>query len=123
MADTKGLFRIQLQKQFVEELLVQIGFLGLHDKKVFTKFDLPKEKFEDIIIQLEPYYIPCKAKRFLYDLNEGKQITILRHLLRAIGYDLLVQEKVLHTIKSTTYQIYEKHISHDLSGVYIMNFE
>lgn len=122
MGDSKTLFRVQIEKKLVEELLIHIGFLGLHDKKVFTKFDIPKDKFEEILIQIEPYYIPCKAKRFLYDLNEGKQITILRHLLRAIGYDLLVQEKVLHNVKSTTYQIYEKHFSHDLSEVYVMEF-
>ena len=122
MGDSKPLFRVQIEKEIVEEFLIHIGFLGLHDKKVFTKFDIPKDKFEEILIQIEPYYIPCKAKRFLYDLNEGKQITILRHLLRAIGYDLLVQEKVLHNVKSTTYQIYEKHFSHDLSEVYVMDF-
>ena len=123
MADKKALFRKQLEKDFVKELLVQIGFLGLHDKKVFTKFDIPKEKFEELVVQIEPYYIPCKAKRFLYSLNEGKQITILRHLLRAVGYDLLVQEKILHSIKSTTYQIYEKNIPHHLNTSYIMEFE
>ena len=122
MGDTNTLFRIQIEKKFVEELLCQIGFLGLHDRKSFTKYDIPKEQFEEIIVLIEPYYIPCKAKRFLYDLNEGKQITILRHLLRAIGYDLLVQEKVLHNIKSTTYQIYQKVLSHDLSGVYVIEF-
>jgi hypothetical protein len=123
MADMKGLFKIQIEKKLVEELIIHIGFLGLHDKKIFTKFDIPKDKFEELVVQIEPYYIHCKAKRFLYSLNEGKQITILRHLLRAIGYDLLVQEKVLHNIKSTTYQIFQKHMCHDLSGVYVMDFE
>ena len=118
-----SLFRCKIEKSFVEEILQQLGFLGLQDKKIFTKFDLLKENFEDIIVLLEPYYVPCKAKRFLYDLNEGKQITILRHLLRAIGYDLLVQEKVVNSIKSTTYQIYQKVLSHDLSGVYVMEFK
>ena len=123
MADTKALFRTNIEKEFVDEVLVKIGFLGLHDKKIFTKFDIAKEKFEEVVVLIEPYYIPCKAKRFLYSLNEGKQITILRHLLRAVDYDLLVQEKVLHGIKSTTYQIYKKHIPHDLSGIYIVDFE
>ena len=122
MGDGKTLFRIKIGKKFIEEILVHIGFLGLHDKKTFTKYDISKDKFEEIIVLVEPYYIPCKAKRFLYDLNEGKQITILRHLLREIGYDLLVQEKVVHSIKSTTYQIYQKYLSHDLSGVYVMDF-
>lgn len=118
----KGLFKIQIEKKLVEELIIHIGFLGLHDKKIFTKFDIPKDKFEELVVQIEPYYIHCKAKRFLYSLNEGKQITILRHLLRNIGYDLLVQEKVVNSVKYTTYQINKKGLSNDLSGVYVMEF-
>jgi len=123
MGDIKTIFRIQIEKRVVEELLIQIGFLGLHDRKTFTKYDIPKDKFEEIVVQIEPYYIPCKAVRFLYDLNEGKQITILRHLLRAVGYDLLVQEKIINSIKLTTYQIYNKVVLSDLTGEYIMDFE
>lgn len=122
MASVKNLFRGSFDKKFVEEILQQLGFLGLNDKKFFTKHDISREKFEEVILLIEPYYIPCKAKRFLYDLNEGKQITILRHLLRNIGYDLLVQEKVVNSVKYTTYQINKKDLSNDLSGVYIMEF-
>lgn len=122
MASVKNLFRGSFDKKFVEEILQQLGFLGLNDKKFFTKHDISREKFEEVILLIEPYYIPCKAKRFLYDLNEGKQITILRHLLRNIGYDLLVQEKVVNSVKYTTYQINKKGLSNDLSGVYVMEF-
>ena len=88
MIDNKGLFKIPLEKKFVEEILIYLQFLGLHDLKTFTKKDLSKERFEEIITWIEPYYIPCKAKRFLYNVDESKQITILRHILRSIGYDL-----------------------------------
>lgn len=117
------MFRVPIEKKVIEEVLHQLNFIGLHDKKEFTKYDISKEKFEEAVILIEPYYLPCKAKRFLYDLNEGKQITILRHLLRSIGYDLLVQEKVLHNVKSTTYQIYQKDLPVSLNGTYIMEFE
>ena len=116
------MFRVPIEKSIVEDILKQLNFLGLHDKKEFTKYDISKDKFEDIVFIIEPYYLPCKAKRFLHDLNEGKQITILRHLLRSIGYDLLVQEKVLHNVKSTTYQIYQKYLSNDLTFNYTMDF-
>jgi len=116
------MFRVPIEKNLVEDILQQLNFLGLHDKKEFTKYDISKEKFEDIVFVIEPYYLPCKAKRFLHDLNEGKQITILRHLLRSIGYDLLVQEKVLHSTKSTTYQIYQKYLSTDSHVNYTIDF-
>jgi hypothetical protein len=117
------MFRVPIEKKVIEEVLQQLNFIGLHDKKEFTKYDISREKFEEAILLIEPYYLPCKARRFLYDLNEGKQITILRHLLRSIDYDLLVQEKVLHNVKSTTYQIYEKNVPVSIHGTYIMDFE
>jgi len=122
MVDSKGLFRKNPSKEVVEEILIYLQFLGLHDRKIFTKNDISSEKFEEIIIWIEPYYIPCKAKKFLYDLNASKQITILRHLLRAIDHDLLAQEKVINSNKVTTYQIYQKFVTLDSSGVYLMDF-
>jgi len=122
MVDSKGIFRKIPSKEFIEEILIYLQFLGLYDRKIFTKNDISSDIFEEIIIWIEPYYIPCKAKKFLYDLNASKQITILRHLLRAIDYDLLAQEKVINFIKMTTYQIYQKYVLLNSSGVYLMDF-
>jgi hypothetical protein len=116
------MFRKKPTKEFVEEILISLQFIGLHDRKIFTKNDISLDKFEEIVTWIEPYYIPCKAKKFLYDLNNSKQITILRHLLRSIDYDLLAQEKVINSVKMTTYQIYQKFIPFDNSGVYLMDF-
>ena len=116
------MFRKKPTKEFVEEILISLQFIGLHDRKIFTKNDISLDKFEEIVTWIEPYYIPCKAKKFLYDLNNSKQITILRHLLRSIDYDLLAQEKVIKSVKMTTYQIYQKFIPFDNSGVYLMDF-
>ena len=120
--ETKGIFKIPPKKEFVEEIFIYLQFLGLHDKKIFTKKDLHKERFEEIITWIEPYYIPCKAKRFLYNIDESKQITILRHMLRSIGYDLLVQIKLINSSKVTTYQIYEKFHNFDITGNYTVEF-
>ena len=118
----KGIFKIYPEKELIEEILVYLNFIGLHDRKTFTKKDINKEHFEEIITWIEPYYIPCKAKRFLYDVDESKQITILRHILRSIGYDLLVQVKLINSVKITTYQIYEKYHNFDISGNYVIDF-
>jgi hypothetical protein len=122
MVDSKGLFRKKPSKEFVEEILVYLQFLGLHDRKIFIKNDISQEKFEEVVTWIEPYYIPCKAKKFLFDLNPSKQITILRHLLRSIDYDLIAQEKVINSNKVTTYQIIQKFIQFDSSGIYLIEF-
>jgi hypothetical protein len=118
----KGLFKKVPPKELVEEILIHLQFLGFNDNRLFTKYDISREKFEDIITWIEPYYIPCKAKRFLYDINENKQITILRHILRAHKYDLNAQEKLVNTIKTTTYQLKINVEYNDLSGDYVMEF-
>ena len=119
--EPKGIFRNIPSKELVEEILITLHFLGFHDTKTFTKRDLPKDKFEEVLIWIEPYYVPCKAKRFLSDINENKQITVLRHLLRAHNYDLIAQEKVYNSVKVTTYKIYQKTLE-KLNDVYIMEF-
>ena len=44
MKDTaKGILKIRFEKELVEEILIYLQFLGLHDKKIFTKKDLSKE--------------------------------------------------------------------------------
>jgi len=119
----KDIFRVLPKKELIEEILLFLQFLGLHDKRIFTKKDILKDKFEEIVTWIEPYYIPCKAERFLHDITPNKQITILRHLLRVIGYDLLVQEKNIYGVKATTYQIYQKYIPMTTESSYLMEFE
>jgi hypothetical protein len=116
------LFRKVPSKEIVEEILIHLHFLGFNDNRIFTKFDIPKEKFNEILIWIEPYYLPCKAKRFLSDITDNKRITILRHLLKVHKYDLLGQEKIVNGIKTTTYQIKVVMEYSDLSGDYVMEF-
>lgn len=118
----KGLFKKLPPKELVEEILEHLQFAGFNDNRIFTKHDISKEKFEEIVTWIEAYYIPCKAKRFLFDINENKQITVLRHLLRAHKYDLNAQEKLVNGIKTTTYQLKVNVEYNDLSGDYVMEF-
>ena len=120
----RGLFRTSIKKEFVEEILIFLQFLGLHDRKLFSKNDIIKEKFDEVITWIEPYYVPCKAKRFLYTTNNESShcITVLRHLLREVGYDLLAQEKLVNSKKITLYQIYETFINVEATQMYVMDF-
>ena len=120
MCVPKFIFNKLPEKETVNNIFKDLGFYGLDDKKLFSKEDISLEKFKEIIFLIEPYYLPCKVNRFLYNVNQNSIITVLRHLLRCIGYDLLVKEKVVNKSKNTVYQIQQKIF--DLSDNYVMTF-
>ena len=117
----KKIFRQPPSEEFVLDFLHKLKFIGVNDARMFVREDLSREEFEQMLPFIEPYYLPCKAKRFLYNLDSHKQITILRHLLRAIGHDLKAYEKLVYGVKTTVYQIINNKCL-DLSGSYIMDF-
>jgi hypothetical protein len=113
--EIKHLFRKKPSLELVNDILVALRFNGLNDTRLFTKTDISVEAFEEFLPQLEPYYLPCKAKLFLRDFDNNKAITVLRHLLRAHGYKLHAYEKVHQGSKLTYYQ-FERERLEDLSG-------
>jgi hypothetical protein len=113
-----SIFRKFPTSELVLEILVYLKFIGLNDTKYFTKNDICDKDFEEICILIEPYYIPCKAKRFL---NINNKITVLRQLLHCINYTLESQEKVYNSKKITVYSI-KKLLFEDLSGNYVVSF-
>lgn len=115
---TNSIFRKNPEKELIEEILIHLKFMGLNDTKYFLKQDILDKDFEEICTWVEPYYIPCKAKKFL---NSNNKITVLRQLLHCIKYTLESQEKVFNSKKSTVYSIKNKMLN-DLSGNYIVNF-
>jgi len=114
----KKLFRCTPPKEFVESILRNIGLIGLHDLRWFSKDELKVGEQDEWLPQLYPYYLPCKAKRFLHEaLDCSRMVTILRHILRPHGYDLHVQERLYREQKHSLYQIQPIHSFEDLSGV------
>ena len=103
MADTqnKRLFRKIPSEEFVVEILENLKLNGLQEKRWFTKDELFIDTVDEWLPLLEPYYIPCKAKRFLQNINSSRVITILRHILHPIGYDLRTQERMYKLQKTT----------------------
>ena len=62
-------------------------------------------QLEKIIDDLNEYYIPCKSKKYLTDLDEKKAITILRQIVKCFNYFLFSKEKYIKGEKNITYQI------------------
>lgn len=112
---TRKLFRKNPPKEFVNDVLCYLKLQGLSDRRWFTRDELFLESIVEWLPLLEPYYIPCKAKRFLADVDTSRLITILRHMLHPLGYDLKTQEKMYKMQKVTMYQIYTGEMTHDLS--------
>jgi hypothetical protein len=60
---------------------------------------------------VEPYYLPCKAERYLHgEITKTRLITILRHMLKANKIELRVQERMVNGHKTTLYQVFYDYI-------------
>jgi len=111
------LFRKKPPKELVEQILRATGLIGLHDLRWFIKDELIIDTQEEWLPLLHPFYLPCKAKRFLdKPLDTSSLITILRHCVRHHGYDLSVQERLYKEKKHSLYQLQPLASCKDLSG-------
>ena len=63
---------------------------------------------ESKIELLKKYYIKCKHKVYLANLNEKKVITLLRQLLKVHDYELKAKEKYENGKKFLLYTIFKK---------------
>jgi len=113
--EIKHLFRKKPTIELVSNILQALKFSGLSDARLFNKTDIDLIIFEQWLPELEPFYLPCKAKLFLHSFTHDRAITVLRHLLRAHGYKLRAYEKVHQGAKQTLYQL-EREVWIDLSG-------
>lgn len=111
------LFRKEPPREFVEGLLRQLGFIGFGDLRWFSRDEIHMETMDEWLPELEAYYLPCKARRFLYNWSDGSVITVMRHVLHAHDYTLQKEERLYKGVKQTLYQIQPIRASLDLSGV------
>lgn len=117
------LFRKEPSQEFVESLLREMGFLGFHDLRWFSKGEIRLDTMEDWLPVLESYYIPCKAKRFIHNWTDCTPITILRHILHLYNYVLEKEERLYKGEKTMLYQIQPRQSVLDLSGAILqVNF-
>ena len=103
------LFKIIPSRQFTLELLQLYGINDFVETHYFTKDDLDKlnivQELNNIKYKLEKYYIPCKSKVYLKDINLKRSIVILRHFLKCDNFNIHSKEKFIKGTKHTTYRI------------------
>ena len=110
MGSKNQLFRRNPDRYIISDLLKIFNIESLDDTNFyFTKQDLLNndiiDKMNKLKNRLEVYYIPCKAKLYLEDINEKKCITILRQFLKYIEYNLKLKEKYVNGVKNYQYFI------------------
>ena len=103
------LFKVSPNIEITEKILENFGIKGLDDNHSFTRENLSDlstvENMNDMYDELLRYYIPCKAKKYLTDLNEKKCITILRQFLKMQNHTLMSKEKYVNGKKILFYQV------------------
>ena len=107
------LFRVLPDIDIVNLLLNIFGLdkldNALTDTKYFTKEYLKDnnavEKIEELKDKLETYYLPCKARDYIHNIDIRRCITILRQFIRIHGYTLMYKEKYIDGKKTTIYRV------------------
>jgi hypothetical protein len=103
------LFFVKPSEDIINKVCECFGLSSVSDSKKFTKNDLFKlqtvNKLMGIVSELEEFYLPCKAKHYLYNFDENGALTILRQLLRTTNFKLVSKEKYQKSIKYIEYQL------------------
>ena len=106
------LFKKKPSKELIIEVLNIFGIEDFNDSKQFTRKDLEKldlcNNLNSLSSKLEEYYLPCKFKIYLQNINIKKSITLLRQLLKLYDYNVKSNEKYIKGEKIIVYQILPK---------------
>ena len=111
MISQNQLFSKKITKELIQEVIEAFGLLNLNDKRWFSRETMKStntvEKMKLITKKLREYYLPCKARNYLYIITDKICITIFRQLLREFGYSLFSKEIYKNKKKSILYQLYK----------------
>lgn len=100
------MFRQIPPRELVETTVRHLGLTGLDDHRWFSKEDLRMDALDEWVPYVEPYYLPCKAKRYLHGiLDPLRVLTVLKHLCKAHAIQIQTQERMVKNKKTTLYQI------------------
>tara|TARA_B100001094_G_C18153537_1_gene785108 strand:+ start:741 stop:1130 length:390 start_codon:yes stop_codon:yes gene_type:complete len=103
------LFRILPSDEIITNLLYCFGLKNLDDNRHFSRDDLKKinsvENLYKIKKNLSDFYLPCKSRTYLNDLNEKNIITILKQFIKTKGYTIISREKYTNKKKFIIYQL------------------
>ena len=91
------LFRKSPDESIINKLLLAFGLTSVNDKNNFSRRDLETlgtvYAINEMKSELEKYYLPCKSRTYLHDLNTKNIVTILRQFVKTQGYSIQSQEK------------------------------
>ena len=105
------LFRVLPDIEIINSLLNAFGLTSLNDTNFFTKESLKGnqtiDKLNEMKDVLETYYLPCKAKNYIVNINEKSCITILSQFIKIHGYTLISKERPIDRKKVNVYRLIE----------------
>ena len=103
------LFKMIPPRSLCLRILKTFGINDFNDNHNFSRGDLEQINCVDNLLllkdTLQEYYLPCKARTYLNDLNEKNIVTILRQILKHHNYNVLSKEKYLRGEKFILYTI------------------
>jgi hypothetical protein len=95
MSRSDSLFREVPDKDQVIAWLKEIKIDGLTDSHTFTEATFPFDAFNQVLLEAEPFYFPCKARTYLHrSMNMKRAMTVLRQLVRPHGYTFMTHERL-----------------------------
>jgi hypothetical protein len=112
------LFKNVPPKDFVEDILKLFIPNGFQDsyyqfsRKMISEKNVC-DKLTLLVPQLKEYYMNCKHKKYLENLDPKKCVTILRQLLRLYDYRVVSMEKYHNGQKFLLYKIEKIEIEKD----------
>ena len=99
------IFRKSPPLELVVKYIQGFGLKGLDDAGWFSKAHVRLDILEPLLIELEPYYLPCKAEYLHDELTALRAITILRQLLKVFNTSLKASERGRENVKTVWYHI------------------
>ena len=106
LVEGRMIFRKKPPLDVLEEILRSLRRTGLDDTRWFSKEELPLDTLDHWLPLIEPFYLPCKAERYLHvDMTQARIVTVLRHICKEHEIEFKTQEKTHNGKKTTLYQI------------------
>jgi hypothetical protein len=100
------MFRKVPPLEILDQVLRSLKIGSLTEKRWFSKEELTLETLDEWMPLIEPFYLPCKAERYLQgEMTPSRIITVVRHMLKAHKIELKVQERMVNGHKTTLYQV------------------
>lgn len=122
------LFRSNVPNDLFKKICDCFGYENLNIEYMFSKIDLDRlstiAKINELKDELTQYYIPCKAKMYLTNMNQLKCITVFRQILRLNHISLISRQRYIKNKKMTFYSIkfdYQQNEEEKINGLRVNN--